>query len=98
MGSPISSTLAEIYPQFFEELIVKRLMETGEITYCRRYVDDAVIILDKNKINEDSITKYMKSIQKHLEFKLTEKENKNINYLDLTIHMDNDSLQLGIYR
>jgi hypothetical protein len=40
MGSSISGTMAEIYLQFFEELIVKHEMEIGEITYCRRYVDD----------------------------------------------------------
>ena len=40
----------------------------------------------------------MNSIHKHLEFKLTEEENKNVNYLDLSIHRDNNNLQLGIYR
>ena len=54
MGSPISSTLTEIYLQYFEELIVKHRMETGEITYCGRYVDDIIIIFDQNKTNEDS--------------------------------------------
>jgi hypothetical protein len=49
-------------------------METGEITYCRRYVDYIIIILDKNKMNEDSISKYMKNTHKHLEFKVTEEE------------------------
>ena len=33
MGSPISSTLADIYLQYFEQLVVKHWMETGEITY-----------------------------------------------------------------
>ena len=49
MGSPISSTLAEICLQFFEELTVKRWMETGEITYYGRYVDDIIIISDQKK-------------------------------------------------
>jgi len=40
MGSPVSGTLAEIYLQFFEELIVKHWMEICEITYYRRYVGD----------------------------------------------------------
>jgi hypothetical protein len=40
MSSPTSGTLAYIYPQFFEELIVKHWMGNGEITYYRRYVDD----------------------------------------------------------
>jgi hypothetical protein len=39
----------------------------------------------------------MKNIHKHLEFKPTEEENKNINYLNLSIHRGNNNLQLGIY-
>ena len=76
-GSPISNTLAEIYLQFSEELIVKQWKETGEITCYRRYVDVIIIIFDQNKINEESIINYMNNIHKHLEFKLTKEENKN---------------------
>ena len=91
MGSPISRTLAEMYLQYFEELMVKHWMETGEITYYRRYVDDIVITFDQNKITEDSTTSYMNNVRKHLEFKLTEEGNKNINYLDLSIHKSKKS-------
>jgi hypothetical protein len=73
-------------------------MEIGEITYYRRYVDNIIIIFDQNKINYVSVTKYMNNTHKYLEFKLTEEENKNINYLDLSIHRNNNNLQLGIYR
>jgi hypothetical protein len=55
MGSPISSTLAEIYLQFIEETHMKRLMENQEIIYYKRYVDDIVIIFDHNKINKTTI-------------------------------------------
>ena len=40
----------------------------------------------------------MNNIYKHLEFKQTDEENRNINYLDLSIHRGNNNLQLGIYR
>ena len=33
MDSPVSSTLAEIYLQFFEEPIIKHWKESGEISY-----------------------------------------------------------------
>jgi hypothetical protein len=52
MGSAISSTMAEINLQFFEE-VNKHWMEAGEITSYRRYVDDIIIILDQRKLNED---------------------------------------------
>jgi hypothetical protein len=63
-------------------------MEMGEITYYRRYVVDIIIIFDQNKINEDLITSYMNNLHKHLEFKPTAEESKNINYLE--------NLQTGI--
>jgi hypothetical protein len=40
----------------------------------------------------------MNNIHKLIEFKLTAEENKNISYLDLVIHRDNNHLQMGIYR
>jgi len=55
MGSPLSSTLAEIYLQYFEELKVKHWMGMGEIVYCRRYVGDIIIIFAQSEINEDLI-------------------------------------------
>jgi len=97
MGSPISIALEEIYLPCFEKLIVKHRKEPGEITYYRRYVDDIIIISDQNKINEYSFTNYMNSKHKYLEFKLTEEENQNISYIDLSIHRNNN-IQLGIYR
>jgi len=56
MGSPISSTLADIFLQSFEELTIKQWRESGEILYYTRYLDDILIILDQNKTKEDSIT------------------------------------------
>jgi len=69
MGSTILGTLAEIFLQFFEELILKQWIEIGEITDYRRYIDDIIILFDQNKDNEDSITNYMNNIHKYLEFK-----------------------------
>lgn len=78
--------------------MVKHWMETGEITQYRRYVDDIIIISDRNKITEDSLSSYMNNIHKHLELKLKEKENKNLKCLDLFIQRGNNNLELGIYR
>jgi len=44
MGSPISSTMAEVYLQFLEETYVKQWLDSKEITYYKRYVDDILII------------------------------------------------------
>jgi hypothetical protein len=97
MVSPISSTLAEMYLQFLEELIIKHWIEIVEISYYKIYVDDILIIFDQNKTIENSITNHINNIHKYLEFKITEKET-NISYLNLSIHRHNNNLNLGINR
>ena len=54
MGSPISSTLAEMYLQYCEKIHLKHYLETRDI-YYKIYVDDLLIIFDQTKTNEDII-------------------------------------------
>jgi hypothetical protein len=49
-------------------------------------------------MDEKTIMNHMNNIDKHLEFKLLEEENNTINYLDLSIHRNTNSIDLGIYR
>jgi len=44
MGSPLSGYLAEIYIQEIEETDVKQWLESKEIIYYKRYVDDIFIL------------------------------------------------------
>ena len=92
MGSPLSSTIAKIYLQYFEELTIKHWVETDEIIYYKRYVDNIIIIFNQSKITEDSITQHMNSLHKFLEFKQTIEEHNTINYLDLHIHRHNNNI------
>jgi len=49
MGSPISSTMVEIYIQFLEDLYIKQWLENKQILYYKRYVDDILNITTKTK-------------------------------------------------
>jgi len=55
MGSPISSTMEEIYIQFLEELYVKQWLDSRQTLYYKRHVDDILIIYNQNKTNEQDI-------------------------------------------
>jgi hypothetical protein len=68
MGSPISSTLAEIYLQHLEETYIKYHLEKKEIVYYKRYMDDILIIFDHSKITRDMINIIINNIDEHLEF------------------------------
>jgi DNA integrity scanning protein DisA with diadenylate cyclase activity len=98
MGSPISSTITEIYLQFLEEMSIKQWLESKEIIYYKRHVDDFLIIFDQNKTDGKKIMNHVSNIDKHLEFKLSEEENTTIKYLDLSNHRNTNSIDRGIYR
>jgi len=97
MGSPISGIIAEIYLQHLEEIYMKHWIESRHIMYYKRYVDDIVILFDHKKTNELEITRNMNGVSKHLEFKTTMEDNNSINYLDLTIYRNTNSIEIGIY-
>jgi len=46
MGSPILSTIAEIFLQLLEDILIKQLLDTKNITFYTMYVDDILIIYD----------------------------------------------------
>ena len=83
MGSNISSTIAEIYLQLLEEICIEQWLEN---------VDDILVIFDQNKKDGKTIVTQMNNIDKHMEFKLSEEENNTINYLDLSIHSNTNSI------
>jgi hypothetical protein len=49
MRSPISSLIAEIFLQHFEEANIKQLLDTKNIAFYVRYVDDILVIFDTTK-------------------------------------------------
>ena len=98
MGSPISGTVAEIYLQRIEKTFIKQWLDSQEIKYYRRYVDDIIIIYNKDKTNGEHILQNINNIDANLTFKLTSEHNNSINFLDLTIHRKQNRMELGIYR
>jgi hypothetical protein len=68
MASPISSTMAEIYPQFFEEIYIKQWLESREIIHYKGYVNNILIIFYQNKTDGKTIMIHMNNVDKHLEF------------------------------
>jgi len=66
MGSPISSTLAEIYLQYLEEKYIKHCIKDKDILYYRRYVDDLLLIYDQNEISAEKIHNFINHIDAQL--------------------------------
>jgi len=86
MGSPLSGYLAEIYIQEIEETVVKQWLESKEIIYYKRYVDDIFILYNQSKTNEIQIFNKINKINKHFQTKLNTEKEEKIQFLDLTIN------------
>jgi hypothetical protein len=97
MGSPISSTIAEMYLKHLENMYIRHRLDSKE-TFYKRYVDDILIIYDQRKIDEKMILHKISKIDKNLQFKISAETNNTINYLDTLIHRNNNSINIGIYR
>ena len=80
-----------------EETYVKQWLDSKELAYYKRYVDDILIMYDQNKTNEQTILHQINKIDKNLQFKMSTEEN-NTNYLDISICRNNNNIDLNIYK
>ena len=55
MGSPISSTIAEIFVQHFEDIHIKQLLDTKSIVFYTSYVVYILIVYDNTRTHPDLI-------------------------------------------
>ena len=74
MGSPLSSIVAEIFLQNYEDNYMKQFLETKNILYYTRYVDDIFIIYDETKTNAQIINTQINKIHNNMKFTPTYEE------------------------
>ena len=51
MGSPLSGLIVEIFPQHYEDTNIRHLLDTKNIAFYTRYVDDILIIFDTTDVD-----------------------------------------------
>jgi predicted Co/Zn/Cd cation transporter (cation efflux family) len=85
MGSPISSLIAEIFLQQYEDKNINHLLDTKNIAYYARYVDAILIIFDTTKISPHTVTRYINNIYSNIKLNTTYEQHNSIDFLDLTI-------------
>ena len=79
-------------------MYIKQWLDSKEIIYYKRHVDDILIMYDQNRTNEQTILHHINTIDRNLQFKMSTEENNTINYLDISIHRNNNNIGLNIYR
>ena len=81
MGSPISSVIAQLIMEYAERQIIDNL--NFEVLFFKRYVDDCLLAIPEGK--EQQILEAFNAFHKKLQFTLEVEENKQINFLGVTL-------------
>jgi hypothetical protein len=98
MGSPISGTMAEIFLQHIENRDIKQLLDSKNIVFHTRYVDDIFIIYDTTRITPGEIQIHVDHMHKNLKLTPTHEDKAQISFLDILITRQKNDLSISIYR
>jgi hypothetical protein len=79
-----------------EEQYIKQLLDSRNIIFYTRYVDDILIIYDPNKIQQKLTETHINQIHSNIKLNPTQEENGNINFLDLNINQKPPHLERHI--
>ena len=89
MGSSISASLATIFVNLMEQIIVKKYKNENKVISYQRYADDVVILIRKNSIR--TFFKDINSFDHRLKFTLQEMDQNNeLIFLDCKIFLENE--------
>ena len=98
MGSPISSLIAEIFLQHYEDANMKQLLDVKSIALYVRYVDDILVIYDTTKVNLHTINTYINKMHNNIKLNTTYEEHNSIAFLLPKITRRHTKLEVEIYR
>ncbi|XP_072384720.1 uncharacterized protein [Diabrotica undecimpunctata] len=100
MGSPLSPILADIFLNDLESnKILNNNPFTNYIKFYSRYVDDTFIVWGGSLDNLHSFLDYLNQLHHTIKFTLEIQDDSNsLNFLDLTLTLNNSTIILDIYR
>jgi hypothetical protein len=98
MGAPTSAILAEVHIQHLEHKQLYPILTRHQTMGHFRYVDDILMIYNKNKTNIHEIQAEFNKKATSIKFTIKEEYHNSINFLDITIYRKRTKLELGIYR
>ena len=96
MGGKLSPAIANIFCHMFEKQIIEEQINNGTILAYYRYVDDILVILKKN--NKIELLQKLNNFDQNLGFTMENSDNNRLNFLDTTVVISNNSLNLEHFR
>jgi len=98
MGTPTSSIFSETYLHYIENTKVFELLLRYKVKGYFRYNDDILIMHKDDRTNIHNMLQDFNRLIPRIKFTLEKEENNKINFLDITIAKNYDSLSFEIYR
>jgi hypothetical protein len=93
MGASISSIIAQLVMENLEETVLSKI--NFHVPFFFRYVDDCITAIPKDKT--DDILKHFNNFHKNLQFTMEIEKNNTINFLDVTLHHQNQNIKTEWY-
>jgi hypothetical protein len=98
MGSPIYNTIAEIFLHYLENTHLKQTLDTKNIRFYTRYVDDILIIYNAKHTTPETIHNLINKTHPTLQFTPTPEHNNSVSFLDLLLIRQHDKIEIDIFR
>jgi hypothetical protein len=98
MGAPSLSTLSELYIHSVEHNGILEILSNHKIISYTRFVDDILIIYDHTYTNINQVLNKFNNIHSNIQHTIQNEKHNKINFLDITIHRLQSSLEYKIYR
>ncbi|CAF4737506.1 unnamed protein product [Rotaria magnacalcarata] len=87
MGSPLGPLLADIYINYLESKLKRRLEENG-VLYWKRFVDDCFVLVNENT-DIKKLLDILNSFDVDIQFTVETEKNNSISFLDILITRTN---------
>jgi len=98
MGSPTSFNFSEVFLQHIERTAIFEILVQNHIVGYFRYVDDILIIYNDSITNIHDVFNAFNNLTPNIKFTMEEETNNSINFLDVPIRKENNTLTFNVYR
>ena len=98
MGAPTSSIFSEVFLQHIESTAVFEILVQNRIIGHFRYVDDILIVYNDSITNMHDVFDSFNNLTHNINFTMEKETDNSINFLDVTIRKEHDTLTFNIYR
>lgn len=96
-GLPTSGSVAEIFSQYFEYVVIKHNIENKSVVFYTRYIDYILIIYDCTKTTHTQILNFANPLHSNLQFILTQEKDADNTLVHLLIHRTTQEFETEMY-